>query len=256
MDRKCESRFPHSTNIPRSRWPRGLRRGSAVARLLGLRIRIPPGAWMFVCCECCVLSGRGLCVGLITSPEESYPVLCVWVWSWILENEGALAHWGLLRHGKRNILFWFNCTTSGLLLPFALLASRFFHLFLKTAVFLAIMTASFVVFLSLSVLNISLYGLFIKKLAIWVAFVTIIIIIVLSFSQLEILLKNDRKERKSLDLYQHMRSLTVDILVPFVWKFRNFHSATWCTITVGRSAGQSPIVLILGKCVSTIVAFP
>jgi len=22
-------------------------------------------------CECCVLSGRGLCVGLITSPEES-----------------------------------------------------------------------------------------------------------------------------------------------------------------------------------------
>jgi hypothetical protein len=27
---------------------------------------------MFVCCECCVLSGRGLCVGLITRPEESY----------------------------------------------------------------------------------------------------------------------------------------------------------------------------------------
>jgi len=27
---------------------------------------------MFVCCECCVLSGRGLCNGLITLPEESY----------------------------------------------------------------------------------------------------------------------------------------------------------------------------------------
>jgi hypothetical protein len=27
---------------------------------------------MSVCCECCVLSGRGLCVGLITCPEESY----------------------------------------------------------------------------------------------------------------------------------------------------------------------------------------
>jgi len=27
---------------------------------------------MFVCCECCVLSGRGLCDGLITRPEESY----------------------------------------------------------------------------------------------------------------------------------------------------------------------------------------
>ena len=28
--------------------------------------------WMFVCCECFVLSGRGLCDGLITRPEESY----------------------------------------------------------------------------------------------------------------------------------------------------------------------------------------
>jgi hypothetical protein len=37
-----------------------LRRRSAAARLLGLRVRIPLGAWMSVCCECCVLSGRGL----------------------------------------------------------------------------------------------------------------------------------------------------------------------------------------------------
>jgi len=35
------------------------------------------GAWMFVCCMCRVLSGRGLCVGLITRPEESYQLLCV-----------------------------------------------------------------------------------------------------------------------------------------------------------------------------------
>jgi hypothetical protein len=27
---------------------------------------------MFVCCECCVLSGRSLCDGPITRPEESY----------------------------------------------------------------------------------------------------------------------------------------------------------------------------------------
>jgi hypothetical protein len=27
---------------------------------------------MFVCCDCCVLSGRGLCNGLITHPQESY----------------------------------------------------------------------------------------------------------------------------------------------------------------------------------------
>ena len=51
-------------------WPRGLRRRSSAARLLRLRVRIPPGG-MDVCCECCVLSGRGLCDGLITRPEES-----------------------------------------------------------------------------------------------------------------------------------------------------------------------------------------
>ena len=61
----------------RSQWPRGLRRTSATARLLRLWVRIEPGAWMFVCCECCVLSGRGLCDELITRPEESYRLLCV-----------------------------------------------------------------------------------------------------------------------------------------------------------------------------------
>jgi len=32
---------------------------------------------MFVCCECCVLSGRGLCDELITRPEESTGCLYV-----------------------------------------------------------------------------------------------------------------------------------------------------------------------------------
>jgi hypothetical protein len=41
---------------------------------------------MSVCCECCVLSGRGLCVGLITRPEEYYRVWCVSVWSWSLDR--------------------------------------------------------------------------------------------------------------------------------------------------------------------------
>jgi len=49
----------------------------AAARLLSLWVRIPPGAWIFVCCECCVLSGRGLCNGLIPRPEESYWLWCV-----------------------------------------------------------------------------------------------------------------------------------------------------------------------------------
>jgi hypothetical protein len=47
-------------------------RPSAVASLLRLWDRIAPGAWMFVCSECCVLSGRGLHDQLITRPEESY----------------------------------------------------------------------------------------------------------------------------------------------------------------------------------------
>ena len=32
---------------------------------------------MFVCCDCSVLSGRGLCDELITRPEESYRLWCV-----------------------------------------------------------------------------------------------------------------------------------------------------------------------------------
>ena len=63
----------------RSQWPRGLRRRSSAARLLRLWVRIPPRAWMFVCCECFVLSGRGLCDGLITRPEQSYRLWRVFV---------------------------------------------------------------------------------------------------------------------------------------------------------------------------------
>ena len=47
------------------------------ADLLRSWVRISPGAWIFVCCECRVLSGRGLCDGLITRPEESYRLCCV-----------------------------------------------------------------------------------------------------------------------------------------------------------------------------------
>jgi len=62
----------HTSIVIRSHWLRGLRHGPAVCRLLGLRVRIPPGSWMSVACNCCVLSSRGFCVGLITCPEESY----------------------------------------------------------------------------------------------------------------------------------------------------------------------------------------
>ena len=48
--------------------------GRSPAEIMGSN---PTGAWVFFCCECCVLSGRGLCDELITRPEESYQLCCV-----------------------------------------------------------------------------------------------------------------------------------------------------------------------------------
>ena len=61
----------------RSQWPGGLRRRSATAHLLRLRVRIPRGALITVCCDCCVLSGRGLWDELIARPEKSCRLWCV-----------------------------------------------------------------------------------------------------------------------------------------------------------------------------------
>jgi len=61
---------------------------------------------MFVCCECCVLSSRGLCDELITRPEESYRLCCVVVCNLEnLVNEEALAHCGLSRNKKERKIF-------------------------------------------------------------------------------------------------------------------------------------------------------
>jgi len=54
-----------------------------------------------VCCECCVLSGRSLCVRLITRPEESYRLWCVWGWSWSLDKEEAVAQWGAVEQWEK-----------------------------------------------------------------------------------------------------------------------------------------------------------
>jgi hypothetical protein len=48
--------------------------GRALAGTEGLN---PDGGMNSVSCECCVLSGRDLCDGPITRPEESYRVWCV-----------------------------------------------------------------------------------------------------------------------------------------------------------------------------------
>ena len=68
--------FLEYRSFRRSQWPRGLRRGSAAASLMGLWVRIPQGALMSVSCACCVVSGRGLCDELVLHPEESYRLWC------------------------------------------------------------------------------------------------------------------------------------------------------------------------------------
>ena len=64
---------------PCPRWdsnPRSQQASCPAARLLRSWVRITPVAWIFVCCKCRVLSGRGLCDELITRPEESYRLCC------------------------------------------------------------------------------------------------------------------------------------------------------------------------------------
>jgi hypothetical protein len=52
---------------------------------------------MSVCCECCVLSGRGLCDELITRPEESYRLWCVVECDQETSNEEAKACYGAVK---------------------------------------------------------------------------------------------------------------------------------------------------------------
>jgi len=64
---------------------------------------------MFVCCECCVLSGRGLCDQLITLPEESYRLWCVVVCAIettkiLVNEEEAKAQWGAIAPRERVLL--------------------------------------------------------------------------------------------------------------------------------------------------------
>jgi hypothetical protein len=68
--------FMYYCNQNQSKQLHGLKRGSAAARFLGLRVRIPPGNGCLGC-ECCVMSGRGLCDVVITRPEESFRMWCV-----------------------------------------------------------------------------------------------------------------------------------------------------------------------------------
>ena len=57
-------------------------RGRSIAGIVGSN---PAGGIDSVSCECCVLSGRDLCEGLITRPEEFHRM-----WSWKLDNDEVL----------------------------------------------------------------------------------------------------------------------------------------------------------------------
>ena len=68
----------------RSQWPRRLRRGSRTARLLGLRVRIAPEAWMSVLCVLYVVRKRSL------RPSD-------------LSSRGVLGPLGLSSHEKKKL---------------------------------------------------------------------------------------------------------------------------------------------------------
>jgi hypothetical protein len=87
----------------RSQWPRDLRRRSTAAPQLRLWVRISPRAWLFVSCECCVLSGRVLRNSPITRPEETYRLVRRCVGSRNLVNEEALPHWGAVAQNKKTV---------------------------------------------------------------------------------------------------------------------------------------------------------
>ena len=117
-----ERKFPPFSRLRylfrRSQWLRGLRRRSSAARLLRSWVRIPPGAWMFVCCECCVLSSRGLFDELITRPEKSYRLWCVVIYD--LETSWMRRPWPTggcrTKNKQKNILLqtqlWANVSVA------------------------------------------------------------------------------------------------------------------------------------------------
>jgi len=76
----------------------------AATRLPRLQVRLSLGVWMPVSRKCFVLTGRGLCVGLITRSEESYRLWCVVVCD--LETPWMRRPWSALgRSAKRNAVF-------------------------------------------------------------------------------------------------------------------------------------------------------
>ena len=91
----------------RSKWPCGLRRRSAAARLLRSWVRIPLGAWMFVVnVVCCQVEFSASSWSLVQRSPTDCGASCVWYRNLI--NEEAMALWGLLCQRKKNGLSLMN----------------------------------------------------------------------------------------------------------------------------------------------------
>ena len=67
----------HINKESQSQWLRVLRHRSATTHLVRLWFQNPPRAWMSLCCEYCVLSGRGLRDKLLTCSEDSHWLWCI-----------------------------------------------------------------------------------------------------------------------------------------------------------------------------------
>ena len=90
-------------NPYRSQWLHGLRRRSAAPRRLRMWVRIPPGAWTFVYCECCVCCQAEVSATIWSLLQRSPTDWCVVMCD--LETSSMRRPWrtgGLLRQKQTN----------------------------------------------------------------------------------------------------------------------------------------------------------
>jgi len=104
------SKFCYSSgfDIPESAWSKTQVCGRSLAGIAGSN---PAGGMdVFILWLLCVVRKKGLCDRPVNRPKESYGVWCVWIRSWSLDNEEALANEGCWVIKKK---LFFNGTGEG-----------------------------------------------------------------------------------------------------------------------------------------------
>jgi hypothetical protein len=100
--------------LNQSRWPCGLRHKSAVAHMLGSRVRIPPASWIFVSDECCVLCRWGSLRQTDISLRRVLPsvcvcmCVCVCVWVWVSEWVSECVSLGAITCNNHPLHLWWG----------------------------------------------------------------------------------------------------------------------------------------------------